>query len=81
MKRKNKSKTKVNIVGFGIKFEPGKFYGVAWYSQGSFDFNEVCFIPPDEKDPKRYFMKWLDEILEFVTLPTVDIRVKPMSIN
>ena len=75
-----KKKTRVNIVGFGLKFEPGRFYGVSWFSQGGFDFNEMCFIPYDEKDPERYFRKWLDEILVYVTLPSIDIQVKPMEI-
>lgn len=75
-----KEKTHVNIIGFGLKLEPGRFYGVSWFSQGGFDFNEMCFIPHDEKDPERYFRKWLDEILMYVTLPSIDIQVKPMEI-
>ena len=84
MKKQKPSKNKtthVNLIGMGLSFEAGRAYGVSWFSQGGFDFNEICYIPADETDPKRFFRKWLEGILMYITLPAIDIHIKPLEMK
>lgn len=80
MKIKTHGCTKVNVVSPGLVLQPGKFYGVTWYSEGIFGFNEVCFIPPGTANPTKFFKRWLDEVMQLIeATPTIDIFIKEME--
>lgn len=82
MKQSNNSKAvTINVITMGVKFEAGHVYGTSWFSDGVFGYNDICYIPKDERDPRAYFFKWLETFAQFIESINVDIHVKELPLQ